>query len=58
MVKKIFAKKMVGQFAPELLGQFNWIVQMGNSFKKMHANGDNKLLMTDVFEDENLEEWS
>ena len=28
------------------------------SFKKMHENGDDTLLMTDVFEDENLEEWS
>lgn len=26
-------------------------------FKKMNANGDDKLLMNDVFEDENLEEW-
>jgi antitoxin MazE len=27
------------------------------SFKRMHANGDDKLLMTDIFEDENFEEW-
>ena len=27
------------------------------SFKKMHENGDDKSLMTDVFEDENFEEW-
>ena len=27
------------------------------AFKKMHANGDDKLLITDVFEDENFEEW-
>ncbi len=26
-------------------------------FKKMNDNGDDKLLMNDVFEDENLEEW-
>lgn len=26
-------------------------------FKKMSENGDDKLLMNDVFEDENLEEW-
>ena len=26
-------------------------------FKKMSKNGDDKLLMNDVFEDENLEEW-
>jgi len=28
------------------------------SFKKMHENGEDKLLMSDVFEDENFEEWS
>ncbi|MDE3185818.1 MAG: AbrB/MazE/SpoVT family DNA-binding domain-containing protein [Bacteroidota bacterium] len=28
------------------------------SFKKMHENGDDKLVLPDVFEDENLEEWS
>ncbi len=27
------------------------------SFEKMHANGDDKLLMPDFFEDENFEEW-
>ncbi len=28
------------------------------SFKKMHDNGDDKLLMADVFEDESFERWS
>ena len=28
------------------------------AFKKMHENGDDKLLMADIFEDENLEEWN
>ena len=28
------------------------------SFKKMHENGEDKLLMNDVFEDENFEEWT
>jgi antitoxin MazE len=28
------------------------------SFKLMHENGDDQLLMDDVFEDENFEEWS
>ena len=28
------------------------------SFQKMRKNGDDKLLVPDVFEDENLEEWS
>jgi antitoxin MazE len=27
------------------------------AFKAMHANDDDKLLITDVFEDENPEEW-
>ena len=26
-------------------------------FKKMHENGDDKLLMGEVFEDENMEDW-
>jgi antitoxin MazE len=29
-----------------------------NSFKKMHENEDDRLLINDVFEDENLEEWN
>jgi antitoxin MazE len=28
------------------------------AFKQMHENGDDQLLMDDVFEDENFEEWS
>lgn len=28
------------------------------AFKKMHDNGDDNLLIDDVFEDENFEEWS
>ena len=27
-------------------------------FKKMNENGDDKLLMNDVFDEENFEEWS
>ena len=27
------------------------------SFKKMHKNGDDKLLISDVFEDESFDEW-
>ena len=27
------------------------------AFIEMHANGDDKLIMPDVFEEENLEEW-
>lgn len=28
------------------------------SFKQMHKNGDDKLLINDVFEDENPEKWT
>ena len=28
------------------------------AFRKMHENGDDKLLMDDIFEYENFEEWS
>jgi antitoxin MazE len=28
------------------------------AFKKMHENGDDQLLIDDVFEDENFEEWN
>ena len=27
------------------------------AFQKLHENGDDELLINDVFEDENLEEW-
>jgi antitoxin MazE len=27
------------------------------AFMEMNANGDDKLLISDIFEDENLEEW-
>ncbi|HET7115910.1 MAG TPA: AbrB/MazE/SpoVT family DNA-binding domain-containing protein [Hanamia sp.] len=27
------------------------------AFKKMHENGDDKLLINDVFQNENFEEW-
>ncbi len=28
------------------------------AFKKMHENGDDQLLIDDIFENENLEEWT
>lgn len=39
---------------PKTLPRKNW----EKSFKKMHDNGDDKLLIVDFFEDENTEEWS
>jgi antitoxin MazE len=38
---------------PIKLPRKNW----EKEFKKMSEKGDDKLLMNDVFEDENLEEW-
>ena len=39
---------------PKTASRNNW----ERSFKKMHDNGDDKLLMPDIFEDENFDEWS
>ena len=39
---------------PKTLPRKNW----EKSFKKMHDKGDDKSLIADFFEDENLEEWS
>lgn len=39
---------------PIAIPRENW----EKEFKKMNENGDDELLMNDVFEDENLEEWS
>tara|TARA_R110002049_G_scaffold141220_1_gene302858 strand:+ start:254 stop:499 length:246 start_codon:yes stop_codon:yes gene_type:complete len=38
---------------PITIPRKNW----DKEFKKMNDNGDDKLLMNGVFEDENLEEW-
>ena len=39
---------------PITLPRKNW----EKEFKKMSENGDDTLLISDVFEDENLEEWT
>lgn len=39
---------------PKTASRIGW----EKSFEKMHANGEDKLFMSDVFEDENFEEWS
>lgn len=39
---------------PKKAPRKNW----EKAFKKMHENGDDQLLMDDVFDDENFEEWS
>jgi len=28
------------------------------SFKQMHENGDDRLVMSDIFDDENFDEWN
>ena len=38
---------------PIALPRKNW----ENEFRKMSKNGDDKLLMNDIFEGENLDEW-
>ena len=38
---------------PKIEPRKNWEV----AFKEMHENGDDQLLINDVFEDENFEEW-
>ena len=40
-------------FKPIETPRKNWDV----SFEKMHQEGDDTLLLTDVFEDEDFEEW-
>ena len=39
---------------PKIAPRNNW----EKAFKKMNENGDDKLLISDVFEDENLEGWN
>lgn len=39
---------------PKLSSRKGW----DKAFKKMHESGGDKLLMNDVFEDENFEEWN
>ena len=39
---------------PKTASRIGW----DKAFKKMHDNGHDKLFISDVFEDENFEEWS
>lgn len=39
---------------PQAEPRKNW----EKAFKKMHENGDDQLLIDDVFEDENFDEWN
>lgn len=38
---------------PKSIPRKNWDV----AFQEMHKNGDDKVLINDVFDDENFEEW-
>jgi antitoxin MazE len=38
---------------PKTKARKNW----DKAFKKMHVNGDDKLMVSDVFMDEDFEEW-
>lgn len=50
---ELFLKKGHIILKPKLQPRKNW----EKAFKKMHCNGDDKLLIDDVFEDEAFEEW-
>ena len=39
---------------PKTTSRIGW----EESFKKMHEKGEDKLFMSDVFDDENFEEWT
>jgi len=51
---ELFLEKDFIILKPKTLPRKNW----EKSFKKMHDNGDDELLIADFFEDENIEEWS
>lgn len=50
---ELFLEKGHIVLKPKLQPRKNW----EKAFKKMHDNGDDKLLINDVFEDETFEEW-
>lgn len=51
---ELFLEKEQIVIRPVASPRKNW----DKEFKKMNENGDDKLLMTDVFDDENPEEWT
>jgi antitoxin MazE len=64
--KTILEKYEIKDSVEVILEKDHIILKPGNkprkgwdkAFKKMHDNGDDKLILPDVFHDENLEEWS
>lgn len=53
MVELILEKDYI-IIKPKTAARIGW----EKAFKKMHDNGDDKLFISDMFEDENFEEWS
>ena len=53
MVELILEKEYI-ILKPKTASRIGW----EKSFKKMHSNGDDKLFISDLFEDENFDEWS
>lgn len=51
---EVFLEKEYIVLKPKPEPRKNW----EKAFKKMHANGDDQLLIDDVFADENLDEWN
>ena len=51
---ELFLEKGYIILKPKAEPRKNWDL----AFQKMHENGDDKLLLDDVIEDENFEEWS
>ena len=66
-LSKTLLEKYNIQDTVELILEKNYIIlkpksharkEWEKAFKKMHENGDDKLLMNDVFDDESFEEWN
>ncbi len=53
MIELVFEKGYI-ILKPKTEPRKNW----EKAFKKMNENGDDQLLLDDVFEDESFEEWS
>ncbi len=51
---ELILEKEYSILKPKTVSRNGW----GKSFKKMHANSDDKLLLSDISEDENLKKWT
>jgi antitoxin MazE len=51
---EVVLEKNYFSIRPSSIPRKNW----EKAFKAMHQNGDDNLLINDIFEDENLEEWN